>query len=1775
MATSPKLTLNIERTDLIRKRGTIKAKLTTFKKYICSLDNQVLSDVQYAELKLRIAKAKTLINEFEDCQNYSTQVSTDIEKDLESLEVFESEYYSTIAKAQCLLSCEDSNTDDTQKQAHTKQDYIKLPVISIPEFDGTYEHWLQFRDTFQSLIHNSKDITNIQKFHYLKSALKGSASLVIDSLQFSASNYVVAWELLLSRYDNSRLLVHNHIKSLFTIPMRTKESPSQLRQLIDNVLKNLRALKILGEPTEHWDTIIIYLVVSKLDQVTEREWEQHKCTILPKNNESKAKLTVEQLLQFLKARADMLETINVSHSKYTQQSHLQDKKKHSTYPQNVPKVHCNITTNKSADSKGKGKMPTKYSCYMCSLQHPLYSCQQFLDLNLNERLKVVDEKGLCKNCMRLGHSSDECRLGPCRKCEQKHNSLLCNNNSESRAVTLVTSAHGQTNTEELLNTIHTDDPNAHSRALQAGTHAHTSASWSPVLLSTAIIEIPDRTGVYHKARAVLDSGSERCIITQTLSDKLNPLIIQSTYNIHGVGNSVSQCTQTCDIEFRAQESNYTQRMKCLVLPKITSNLPSFKLDRIKFNIPNNITLADPLFFESLPIDVLIGADLFWHLMSEGKIKLANGAFLQNTKLGWIVSGSVQSNIISENITCYFTQTLENPLDEQLRKFWEVEELPSCSEKTRSDEEQACEEHFVNTTTRSENGRFCVRIPLKSSPNTLGETRSIAENRFYALEKRLERNTVYKKMYTEFIHEYINLGHMCKIQTYGTPHYFMPHHGVFREHSTTTKLRVVFNASQPSSNGISLNDLQLVGPPIQGDLIAILLRFRENRYVACADIEKMYRCVLVDENQRDLQLILWRDNPSDQLSVYRLNTVTYGQAAAPYLSCRCLKQLAIECLPNATVVESDTTPTRPRHDIGPEVAQTINDNFYVDDLVCGASSIPKLMSICQDTTKVLNTGCLPLRKWVFNFNHKSQNDTNTNISKNLSLGENAHRTLGLGWYNMSDELYYHTQIKHDTEHISKRIILSVSSQIFDPLGMLSPVTTIAKTLLQKCWLLKLDWDKPVPDDVAKIWVKFLDNLDRLNHIRIPRYVMCSSPERIEVHIFTDASQVAYGACAYVRTIDNESAVTMRLLCSKGKVAPTTPITIPRLELLGAVLGARLYTKISQSLRSTISAVVFWSDSTIVLGWLGMPTNLLKTYVQNRVGEINKLTKGCPWRHVSGKENPADLVSRGQTVDTLSSCDLWWNGPTFLHDQDFKISNLDSNLFPQDLPEVKNISNTLVINQSENSDLFSFSRFSQFNRLKRTAAYVLRFVHNARNKGSKRTGPLTVDELSESTTILIKNSQRESFPDLHDILISKKPVKNAHLSKLNLFIDCKDLIRVGGRIENSPLFTYDKKHPILLCGKHHFTVLLFRFEHKQMLHAAPQLLLFTIRETWWPIGGRNLTRKIVHSCIKCARLRGNIATPIMGNLPKERLEPGFPFMISGVDYFGPVLILNRKGRGAKTQKAYVCLFICFSTRAVHLELVTDLSSDSYLLALKRFISRRGKPSEIYSDNGKNFVGLKNEFTRFLTSCSNDVKDYAASQSIKFHMIPPYASHFGGKWEAGVKSCKYHLRRVVGNAHLTYEEFSTVLIQVEAILNSRPLTPMSSDPHDYIPLSPAHFLVGRLLTAPVHADVKDAPIHSITRYQRLEQIRQHFWSRWYKEYVSELQTRTKWKHQGTDLKEETLVLIKDDNLPPLKWNLGRIVKTYPGRDGVSRVADIRTATGVIRRAFSKICPLPPNDD
>lgn len=543
-----------------KQRGCIKGRLTLFEKYVSKFEGVALSERQRTEFELRIQSVSGILKSFNKIQEKIEQVSDDLDLkvQLEYRESFEDQYFSIMSMAKCLLDVADSkdkvNTDSKCTHAHQKPVTMKLPDIKLPSFDGSYDHWLEYKNSYLSMIHKRSDLDSIQKFHYLKSSLSGSALQVISALEFTAANYSHAWDLLESRYHNNRLLIHNHVKSLFTAQSINKESPLLIRKLIDVVLRNLRALKSLGEATDEWDTLINYIVVSKLDSTTEREWENHKGTI--SCDTLKGKIKLDDLLSFLRNRADMLDMIQNNHSKPTHNNNNYNKpnslvNKKSSNNTQAPQSHS-FVSSRSIGNKSDHK--SMRLCVMCGANHPLYTCINFLNLAVQERIKLTEENKLCRNCLRAGHSISECIFGPCKQCDKKHNSLLHveeTSNTLLPASSAACAHHSQPADKKPVSVA--------SCALNC-LHANNETSQLPqVLLSTALVEVMDNDNKYHTARALLDSGSQNCFISEKLSKRLNVSVIQSTIRISGVGQSVSQSNKLCDINMRSKTNTYNTR----------------------------------------------------------------------------------------------------------------------------------------------------------------------------------------------------------------------------------------------------------------------------------------------------------------------------------------------------------------------------------------------------------------------------------------------------------------------------------------------------------------------------------------------------------------------------------------------------------------------------------------------------------------------------------------------------------------------------------------------------------------------------------------------------------------------------------------------------------------------------------------------------------------------------------------------------------------------------------------------------------------------------------------------------------------------------------------------------------------------------------------------------------------------------------------------------------------------------------------------------------------
>nr|CAI5837700.1 unnamed protein product [Callosobruchus analis] len=468
---------------------------------------------------------------------------------------------------------------------------------------------------------------------------------------------------------------------------------------------------------------------------------------------------------------------------------------------------------------------------------------------------------------------------------------------------------------------------------------------------------------------------------------------------------------------------------------------------------------------------------------------------------------------------------------------------------------------------------------------------------------------------------------------------------------------------------------------------------------------------------------------------------------------------------------------------------------------------------------------------------------------------------------------------------------------------------------------------------------------------------------------------------------------------------------------------------------------------------------------------------------------------------------------------------------ELPDVRHSSKTFI---SSAKLSFPFEKFSKLIRLKRVVAWILRFKTNCfSTKESRIFGPLTVEEINTAFKCLIKVAQYDSFQhEIKDLLEVKSLNNKNRLLSLNPYIDSDKILRD---------------------------------EHKRQLHVCPQHLLASLREQFWPILGRNLAKKVVRQCHPFVTIL----------LLFSRLWVIYPNV-------GLSQVILSKTRVLTTPVPFlfvvltdvVAKLLNADSSACHIELISDLTKDSLILFVDLLLGE-GRPALIMSDNGTNFVAAWSEIKTFkslLSGLAPEIADEFSKIYIERKFIPPYPPpHFGGVWKAGIKACKKHLKRVVEKTSLTFEELATLLAQVEPVLNSRPLFPASSEPSDLAPITPGHFLLGSPITALPERYYTNTPVNRLTRYQLIQQCQQNLWNRWQKKYVSELQQRTKWKKSQGQLKEEAMVLIKEDNLPPLCWKLGRIIQTHDGRDGIRRVATIRTSSGDIKRSFNKIYPLP----
>ena len=589
---------------------------------------------------------------------------------------------------------------------------------------------------------------------------------------------------------------------------------------------------------------------------------------------------------------------------------------------------------------------------------------------------------------------------------------------------------------------------------------------------------------------------------------------------------------------------------------------------------------------------------------------------------------------------------------------------------------------------------------------------------------------------------------------------------------------------------------------------------------------------------------------------------------------------------------------------------------------------------------------------------------------------------------------------------------------------------------------------------------------------------------------------------------------------------------------------------------------------MLSWLDGQPKRFKTYVGNRIASILAVVPSKCWSHIPTSINPADCASRGLMPAELANFELWWKGPDFLWSEPLNIPSQPA-LSSSTAPEQRAI---LACHVSISKPaVFLTGRYSNYHFTLKVTAWCLRLINylKARHNHSTPivTKHLNPSELRAAEQLLFAQSQSHSFEhEVSNLQSGTSIPSKSKIISLSPFLSSDGLLRVGGRLSRANL-NRSQIHPIILYHKCQLVIDLFKYNHVNLGHCGPTLLLASAGTRLHVVGARQLARTVCRSCVTCKRIAAKSEAQMMGQLPAQRVSQHFPFEITGIDYAGPLTLKKGHTRKPVLIKAYLAIFVCFATKAVHIEVIEDLTTEDFLAGLRRFVSRRGLPAQIHSDNGKNFVGAKNDLQqlyKFLQSSSTNasIANYLLSQRVDWVCIPERAPHFGGLWEAAVKSTKFHLKRIAGPIRFTISELTTITCQIEACLNSRPLSPLNSHPTDGIQiLTPGHFLVGRPLTAYPETIISTAP-SLLKCWTMCQAVIHHFWRRWSQEYLQQLQVLSKWRTPVENLQVGDVVIIRDDAAFTCQWPVARIEQVFPGRDNLVRVVLLKVASYPARK-------------
>ena len=1639
-------------------------------------------------------------------------------------------------------------------------DSMFLPRPEFPKYSGDPLEYSSFINNFETHVEpRVKDQKML--FCLLTQHCVNSVRERIQHLEGKEQCYQLAKQKLLKEYGSPWIVsdvCEQKLKSFSSIVSGDSKQIKRFAELLEKTYSIMTGISNFGS-LDSLDSLT--MLVTKLPYELRRRWVD-KSVEIQSVTVSLAKF--KHLVEFVQRESEIVNSLFGLRNLTTKSDKSRGGKvKVSSYGIS--------TTHNSANSQQEPNPLLKVGvCWFCNrTSHKFTTCEFFLAKSVKERSSFVKKHRLCHKCLSSRHRTPDCKKT--RTCSVEgcngtfHHTLLhYSNETKQRDEPLQekSTVSTQTGQEKTVGcAVMRPDPHSNSDVYLCAV---------PVVVS--------HNGKEVCTYAFLDQGSTHTFCSSDLVNSLQIDGSYSTISLQTINGIKRDCSSTvCELIISDLDNE-----NLFVLPNV------FLVDKIPVK-PNKIRnknildmphLQDISFKElgGAEVSVLIGADVPEMFCIRSYRKGTHGGPTAiETPLGWSLLGPSLSPSFTTNCKVNFIRKQEDDLHQLVNTLWDADFQPGMGvlDTPNSSEDRNALQRLTTSITTTDDGHYQLPLLWKKDYPSLPNNFEMVKQRLSSLKRRLLKDPSLKAKYTEVVENYVSKGHARRMnfdggQKQSKISWYLPHHPVINPHKS--KIRVVFDCAAKTCN-TSSNDKLVRGPDLMNSLIGVLIRFRKELVVLVADVEQMFHQVKVHPEHRDaLRFLWWPNGDLDQAPVpYQMTVHIFGAKSSPCCVNFCLRQTAVEF----------------GHLFEPSVSQIVQDSFYVDDCLVSLPTIQEAISAQRGLRELLAKRGFRLRKWITNSEEVLRcipESKRATISQAHPLDETTNeRLLGMLWKLKEDAFTFTADLPK--KPLTRRGMLSALSSLFDPLGFVSSVVLEGRLLLQELCKRKADWDEPVTPSEAKRWLQWINFLPSLSGLLIPQCFKSSNlgcVKLVEIHNFSDASSYAYGACSYLRFLSDSGANRSTFVIGKARLAPIKAVTIRRLELTAAVLAVRLNNIIKREMGTEFQCVSkLWTDSTVVLHSVQNKTKRFPPFVANRLAVIERDSDTSQWHYIPSKLNPADIASRGISVDDIGKLQTWLGGPEFLlepqADPSWEEPQNPIKLPPEFLPTQKKESYACITIDSGNAIDELIERCSSLHKLKVLVAWVLRFktyVHNRLQKVNFTcSNRLSAEELRNAETALIQYLQHQHFPMFFRDQGSKPHAKSIprFLKKLHPKV-IDGVLRVGGQLNQTP-FEFDFKHPIILPQHTHFTNLLIQQHHAEVGHSGASHTWTSLRRRYWIIKGGAAVRKCIGQCVMCKKRNSAVGEQLMADLPPCRLQVDKPpFSCAGVNYLGPLPVKQ----GRSTVKRYVCVFTCMTMRAVHLEVAHSLDTSSFINALRRFIARRGRPRQVYNDNRTNFVGAEKVLRDALQAFnSNKIHTTCLQQNIEWHFNPPAASHMGGAWERMIRSIRRILRSILGSQSLNDENFLTLMAEIESIINSRPLVPVSFVDSSQEPLTPNHLLL-------LHENPNLPPgvfspddCYSRRRWAQIQYLANQFWRRWQNEFVPNLLQRQKWFEVKKNLQVNDIVLVVQNTQQRSKWVMGRVLETFPDRTGLVRTVLVKMQANVIKRPITKLCPILTSTD